>query len=320
MFDTISSAARRQYPTCLRACACLLGRQVIQLTTDLLKDAQQAHAASEAANSVGAASSSGATASSAIAGPPQSSLPPPSSQIVTPPLLALPSILPASVAEQIRKAQVRAAVLGQADPAWAIGHGVMAKYSADGQFYNATVEAVTTDGKFVVSFEGYTDKEAVSGTFEAHQISQDMPCARCVGLEDIKPQAEVVEVYQGVAAPKRKRVEEQPVVNEMPKWLVINEEDDEKTKARKKKLIKSYKSKMRFQDMDLKTKQKADSWQSFMSGKGAKKKKGFFTGTKKESIFKVPDSIEGKVGVVGSGRGLTDYQKQGKHQFDASED
>ena len=113
--------------------------------------------------------------------------------IVTPPQLNLPSILPASVAEQIRRAQVKAAILGQADAAWAIGAKCQAVYSADGQFYNATVEAVTLvrhvvvsspvgiavcpyawthrlhgpptrtqGGKFVVAFEGYTDKEEVS--------------------------------------------------------------------------------------------------------------------------------------------------------------
>ncbi len=49
-------------------------------------------------------------------------------------------------------------------------------------------------------------------------------------------------------------------------------------RARKKKLLKSYKSKIRFQNMDMAQKQKQDSWQSFLKGKGAKKKTGFLTG------------------------------------------
>lgn len=61
-------------------------------------------------------------------------------------------------------------------------------------------------------------------------------------------------------------------------WLEIKEGDDEKTIARKKKLIKSAKSKMRFQNMDLAQKSKADNWNNFISGKGKKKKTGFFTG------------------------------------------
>lgn len=64
--------------------------------------------------------------------------------------------------------------------------------------------------------------------------------------EEVKTEAE--QGYQGVTAPKRKRVEDAPIVDsEIPKWLAIKEEDDEKTKAKKRKLLKSYKSKLRFQ-------------------------------------------------------------------------
>ena len=37
---------------------------------------------------------------------------------------------------------------------------------------------------------------------------------------------------------------------------------------------------------------------------------GFFSGRKKESIFKSPDDHRGKVGVTGSGKGLTDFQRR----------
>jgi survival of motor neuron-related-splicing factor 30 len=39
---------------------------------------------------------------------------------------------------------------------------------------------------------------------------------------------------------------------------------------------------------------------------------GFFSDRKKESIFKSPDDYTGKVGVTGSGKGLTDFQRE-KH-------
>ncbi len=91
------------------------------------------------------------------------------------------------------------------------------------------VKAATGGIKFVVAFEGYSDKEEVE-------------------LAGVRPMPELEAVYQGVSAPKRKRVEEQPdVPTEVPKWLEIKEDDDEKVKARKRKLIKSVKSKMRFQ-------------------------------------------------------------------------
>jgi hypothetical protein len=37
-----------------------------------------------------------------------------------------------------------------------------------------------------------------------------------VPRENVKPPPEALEVYTGVAAPKRKKVEEQPTVSEMP--------------------------------------------------------------------------------------------------------
>lgn len=39
---------------------------------------------------------------------------------------------------------------------------------------------------------------------------------------------------------------------------------------------------------------------------------GFFTGRKKDSIFKSPEEVSGKVGVVGSGQGMTDFHKREK--------
>jgi survival of motor neuron-related-splicing factor 30 len=40
---------------------------------------------------------------------------------------------------------------------------------------------------------------------------------------------------------------------------------------------------------------------------------GFFSGRKRESIFKSPDDPQGKVGVTGSGKGLTEFQRREKH-------
>lgn len=46
--------------------------------------------------------------------------------------------------------------------------------------------------------------------------------------------------------------------------------DDEKTKVKKKRLQKSFKSKQRFAKMDLEQKSKADAWKTFAAGKGAR--------------------------------------------------
>jgi survival-of-motor-neuron-related-splicing factor 30 len=70
-------------------------------------------------------------------------------------------MLPASVADQIRRAQVKQALLGQGNAAWAVGNPCLALYSGDGQYYPATVKAVTDAGNFVVLFEGYGNEEEV---------------------------------------------------------------------------------------------------------------------------------------------------------------
>eukprot|EP00878_Enallax_costatus_P016841 GHUV01017677.1.p1 GENE.GHUV01017677.1~~GHUV01017677.1.p1 ORF type:complete len:274 (+),score=82.36 GHUV01017677.1:702-1523(+) len=249
-----------------------------------------AHAAPAAASAVPAAA---AAPVSTVLQPQQQ----PQQLITTPAELNVAAMLPASVADQIRRAQVKQALLGQGNAAWAIGADCLALYSGDGQYYPAKVKAVTDDGNFVVVYEGY-------GTEEELPLASVRP-----------PVDEATAVgYTGVAAPKRKRVEDEPLVDQAPpKWLEIKPTDDEKTIARKKKLLKSYKSKKRFQEMDVKQKERQSNWQSFLKGKGGKSKAGFFTGRKKESMFAVPEG--GKVGVIGSGKGLTDYKKQTRHEF-----
>jgi survival-of-motor-neuron-related-splicing factor 30 len=44
-----------------------------------------------------------------------------------------------------------------------------------------------------------------------------------------------------------------------------------------------------------------NSWQSFNSKASSKSKSGYKRGKAKQSIFATPDTLDGKVGVVGSG-------------------
>ena len=60
----------------------------------------------------------------------------------------------------------------------------------------------------------------------------------------------------------------------------------------------------RFEQKDLESTKKANDWQSFQKG-SKKKAQGFMTAHKKGSMFSVPDNDGGKVGVVGSGKGMT---------------
>ncbi|KAH8551593.1 hypothetical protein BGW37DRAFT_513338 [Umbelopsis sp. PMI_123] len=59
---------------------------------------------------------------------------------------------------------------------------------------------------------------------------------------------------------------------------------------------------------------KKNAWLNF-ANKSEKKKKTSAIPINKKSMFKTPDNPEGKVGVIGSGRGMTEFQQRGKHQY-----
>jgi survival-of-motor-neuron-related-splicing factor 30 len=119
----------------------------------------------------------------------------------------------------------------------------------------------------------------------------------------------------GVPAPKRLKVDERVAGREAPKKLEAQEGDDARTLERKKKLLKNFKSKQRLAAADAEQTERAQSWQAFRTGKGATKHKpGFLTNPKKESMFAVPEG--GRVGVIGSGKGVTPAPERRKNQFD----
>ncbi|KAF7728644.1 hypothetical protein EC973_005681 [Apophysomyces ossiformis] len=63
---------------------------------------------------------------------------------------------------------------------------------------------------------------------------------------------------------------------------------------------------------------KKNAWLNFATASEKKKKK--VLPINKKSIFKTPDNPEGKVGVVGSGRGMTNFQQRGKHVYAGDDD
>ena len=55
-------------------------------------------------------------------------------------------------------------------------------------------------------------------------------------------------------------------------YMEITDKDDEKSKAKKKKLQKKWKSDQRFAKKDAETQKRQQSWMDFKKGKGSKKK------------------------------------------------
>jgi survival of motor neuron-related-splicing factor 30 len=175
--------------------------QVIQLTKDLLAEATSAVPAPSAPAAAASERSREASTSAPASHP--------AAAITSAPDLRLPSVLPPTVAAQIRLARQRAALSGQAPPEWAIGAAVQAVYREDGQWYNASISAVSLTGKFIVEYEGYEQAEEL----ERGEV-------RLRG-------AEADGGYTGVSAPKRRKMAEEVTLEEMPAWLNIKPDGEE---------------------------------------------------------------------------------------------
>ncbi|XP_038876515.1 survival of motor neuron-related-splicing factor 30 [Benincasa hispida] len=185
-----------------------------------------------------------------------------------------------------------------------IGSKVQAVWSEDGEWYDATIEAHTVNG-FYVSYDGWGNKEEV-----------DPANVRAIQLE-VNALLEAERVAEATKQAIKRKIAQAASVDfqsrNLPSKLRIEPDDPEDVKATKRKKIHAFKSKMRIEQLEVTQNKRQNAWQQFQSAKGKSKKIGFFSGRKRESIFKSPDDPNGKVGVTGSGKGLTEFQKREKH-------
>jgi hypothetical protein len=170
---------------------------------------------------------------------------------------------------------------------WTIGSVCQAIWSGDGAWYDAVVKRITAQSELVVEFEGYGDEETLP--------------------------PEKLKVPDHAAAAKRKKAQAEDPYAEMPipASLKIMPSDSEEVRERKRKRVRAIKSKNRLRRMEREKNQAANSWKSFLNKKAsAKAVTGFASATKKTktSIFRSPDTVDGKVGVTNSGKQLSSYQ------------
>ncbi|KAK6945545.1 Survival motor neuron, Tudor domain [Dillenia turbinata] len=190
---------------------------------------------------------------------------------------------------------------------FSVGTKVQAVWSEDGEWYDATIEALTPNG-YVVCYDGWGNKE---------EVDPDNIRPIQGGVVDALVEAER-EAEATKQAIKRKIAQAAAAAADfqsksLPAKLRIEPDDPEDVKAAKRKKIHAFKSKMRMEQLEVAQNKRQNAWQQFQTTKGRAKKVGFFSGHKRESIFKSPDDPYGKVGVTGSGKGLTEFQKREKH-------
>eukprot|EP01104_Vermistella_antarctica_P000488 TRINITY_DN10653_c0_g1_i1.p1 TRINITY_DN10653_c0_g1~~TRINITY_DN10653_c0_g1_i1.p1 ORF type:complete len:280 (+),score=70.55 TRINITY_DN10653_c0_g1_i1:130-969(+) len=172
------------------------------------------------------------------------------------------------------------------------GTSCQARWSQDQKWYKAIVTAVTVvDGvlRHDVTFTEYGNTEVV--TLDALRNPPSEAKVRVVRPTEARELA-------------------------IPDALKVKATDSEEEKERKRKKVKRIKSKNRMAKFEATKNKKQATWQSFIGGKGAKKMRGL---KKKGSIFASPDTVEGKVGVVGSGQTMTKFrEKRPKYGKDGS--
>jgi survival-of-motor-neuron-related-splicing factor 30 len=98
-----------------------------------------------------------------------------------------------------------------------------------------------------------------------------------------------------------------PETMEVPEYLRPKPTDTEEQKASKRRRLRAMKANHRSARSEIEQNQRQSSWQEFQAGKHKIAKKKIVPGVRlAPSIFQSPDTIDGKVGVVGSGKGMTE--------------
>ncbi|KAH8835888.1 hypothetical protein DL96DRAFT_95819 [Flagelloscypha sp. PMI_526] len=161
------------------------------------------------------------------------------------------------------------------------GDECLAKYSTDGQWYPARITSVggaTTNQVYSIVFKGYNTTELVKAA-------------------EVKPMPVNYELKTHAAGNKRK---------------LTKEEEDERERKKKKNEKKVEVRAQKAKEQNA----KQASWQKF--AKKSEKKGVHIAGVAGTSIFKSPDNPLGRVGVTGSGKGMTATTTAMKHKFEKS--
>ncbi|KAL5703977.1 hypothetical protein ACHQM5_022462 [Ranunculus cassubicifolius] len=186
-----------------------------------------------------------------------------------------------------------------------LGTKVEAVYSEDGEWYEATIESHTPNGYFV-TYNEWGNKEEVDPA-NVRAIEEGVVNTLLVAEKEAEATKQALKrkISQAADVDFQSRT--------LPAKLRVEPDDPEDVKIAKRKKAHAFKSKLRFEQLEVAQNKRQNDWQQFQTTKGRTKKAGFFSGRKRESIFKSPDDPRGKVGVTGSGKGLTDFQKREKH-------
>jgi hypothetical protein len=149
-------------------------------------------------------------------------------------------------------------------------------------------------------------------------IAEQTPKGYLVHFNDLNIKQEVFFDRVRLGQSTKKRTVKEiitPGGYKIPESLQIMQGDTEEVIAAKRRKIHAIKNQQKDGLQAHKEVAKANSWQKFNKKSSARSKTGFLTGKSKDSIFKVPEHLDGRVGVVGSGKGMTDFGDRVKFTY-----
>ncbi|KAF8642371.1 hypothetical protein AX16_009639 [Volvariella volvacea WC 439] len=179
------------------------------------------------------------------------------------------------------KSDSRKASSSAPSQSWSAGDECLAKYSGDGQWYPARI----------TSIGGSAENRVYSIVFKGYNTT------------------ELIKASEIKALPPNYNTNTQATKRKLSK---AEEEEREKKKKKNEKKLEARAQKAKEQMV------KQANWQKF--AKKSEKKGVHIAGVAGTSIFKTPDNPLGKVGVTGSGRGMTEVALPGKHKFTYQEE
>jgi len=197
--------------------------------------------------------------------------------------LAEEAIAQADATSSSRAGPSRKSISSTPTFAWGAGNECLAKYSGDGSFYPARITSVGGSAEnpvYSIVFRGYNTTELVKGS-------------------EIK------------SLPTNHQ-EKAPAISNKRKLTKAEEDERERKKKKNEKKVETRAAKAKEQLV------KQATWQKF--AKKSEKKGVHIAGVAGTSIFKTPDNPLGKVGVTGSGKGMTEVKLLGKHKFAPTDD
>lgn len=177
-----------------------------------------------------------------------------------------------------------------------VGLQCQCKYASDLQYYAATVTGITQYG-YTVTYTEYGNVEEVP-------------------LEYLRPNPALASTNTTteVDAPKEtKETKKELTLIAIPDNLQILPTDTEEEKRRKYKKLKVIKNKNHQIQQELQVKEVQQSWQKFVQ-KGAKRPLSGISN--KNSIFSSTEDTSSKVGVVNSGKGMTQFGERKRFKLD----